>query len=473
MLRDRLGIVFCYLLCSVLLLALAVPSTACGQDANSWTVERLRLKNGNVVEGLITSVNEDAIEVVELRRPPGRRMFLVARPIARFDVAQIERLDDAQRKVLEGKIQKFRSRTRVEQGRMDAVELAPLELSNSKILRYEGDWFRLDSDLDPEMTRLCIVRLEQMFLAFRQVLPVRHLPRIDNWLKVRIYGSTHTYFDTLRTRGVEIRNLAYYDPVENLVVAGGDTGQFGVELAQCRQEHAKILDQYDRWNTGLPGRLKQLEGELEQNGVARSERARILAAARNRWEKELVELRNQIRLLDRKNDSLMSGLVDKMLRSLYHEAFHAYLEDYVFRRSVAEVPNWLNEGLAQIFEAGLLDAGTLRIDSPDAEKLKPLKNDLAGEDPLSLSQLLKTDGQAFLVHRTGPVEEAQRRYLYSWGLAYYLTFERGLLDDERLEHFVLKEQIAPGNSTVEQFEKLVGQPLAEFEQQWRAFIREL
>ena len=44
-----------------------------------------------------------------------------------------------------------------------------------------------------------------------------------------------------------------------------------------------------------------------------------------------------------------------MFRRLAHEAFHAYLETYVYPRQAYDVPRWLNEGLAQTFEAGLLE----------------------------------------------------------------------------------------------------------------------
>ena len=45
-----------------------------------------------------------------------------------------------------------------------------------------------------------------------------------------------------------------------------------------------------------------------------------------------------------------------MFRRLYHEAFHAYLDNYVYESPGYEIPTWLNEGLAQVFAAGLLEA---------------------------------------------------------------------------------------------------------------------
>ena len=62
-----------------------------------------------------------------------------------------------------------------------------------------------------------------------------------------------------------------------------------------------------------------------------------------------------------------------------------------------------------------------------------------------------------------------RYYVHAWGLAYYLTFERHLLGSPALATY-----LQPGNARSSQtarFEQLVGLPLAEFEKEWRAFIR--
>ena len=63
---------------------------------------------------------------------------------------------------------------------------------------------------------------------------------------------------------------------------------------------------------------------------------------------------------------------------LYHEAFHAYLRNNVYPRQKYDVPPWLNEGLAVIFEGGLLEGNTLRVDAPNPVALKKLKADMAG-----------------------------------------------------------------------------------------------
>ncbi len=61
--------------------------------------------------------------------------------------------------------------------------------------------------------------------------------------------------------------------------------------------------------------------------------------------------------------------------------------------------------------------------------------------------------------------KASRAYYYSWGLAYYLAFEQGVLGTSDFEAFLDPRQ--PAADAVEKFEKLVGMPLDEFEPRWR------
>ena len=123
-----------------------------------------------------------------------------------------------------------------------------------------------------------------------------------------------------------------------------------------------------------------------------------------------------------------------MFAQLYHEAFHAYVENYVCPQAGSTLPHWLNEGLAQIFEAGQIEADSLRIDAPDRTRLVQLQDDLRAERPLTIEEVVAADEQDFL--NPSSSRSAQRYYLYSWGLAYYLTFEKNRLRPEILDSFL-------------------------------------
>jgi hypothetical protein len=77
----------------------------------------------------------------------------------------------------------------------------------------------------------------------------------------------------------------------------------------------------------------------------------------------------------------------------------------------------------------------------------------------------------FLVPHRGGGTTSARHYLYSWGLAYYLTFELGLLETEALDHYVAAE--ARDLPPMDRFERLVHMPLEQFEPAWRRYMLEL
>jgi hypothetical protein len=100
-----------------------------------------------------------------------------------------------------------------------------------------------------------------------------------------------------------------------------------------------------------------------------------------------------------------------------------------------------------------------------------LQNDLRSGRPMRLAELLSADADAFLPAHRGGDGTATRLYAYSWGLAYYSTFELSLLDAPTFADYVADE--GDDRSPIRRFEELVGQPLAEFERNWREAMLKL
>ncbi len=231
------------------------------------------------------------------------------------------------------------------------------------------------------------------------------------------------------------------------------------------RQHQQIRQQFDTLVAETPARLKELGEELRKNGTPPADRQKILLGEQKKWEDQRKAARRKILALDRKNSAKFNEVAGQMFTRLAHEAFHAYLETYVYPRRVYDVPRWLNEGLAQTFEGGLLEADTLRIDTPNLVALAQLQDDLRGPNSLELSELLDAGSQTFLSSHAGAATSASRSYYYSWGLAYYLAVEQGILDTPRFNAYL--SPAAAGKSAVERFEDLVGEPLGAFQQRWR------
>jgi hypothetical protein len=435
-----------------------------GLNTASWATERVELLDGRQYEGFLESEDSDWVRLIVVYRPPGRRMHLLIRTFDRPSVAKVVHLQPEQRTEVRQRIDRFRNRARIEAGRMEAVHLEPLTDSGSRYQRYRGRWFTLDSTAQEPTTRRIVVRVEQIFTAYRQILPPRTDPQRP--LRLVVLSSMDEYHAYLGRMGLQIQRPACFIQSRNLVVAGSELARYAAEMARVNKRHDELRDDLQRLEKELSARLETVSRQLQQQGAPRSEIAKLLTGERRKFEGLTQQKRGELSRCDRENAQAFQNVTEQMFVRLYHEAFHAFLENYVYPSDAYRVPRWLNEGLAVLLEGGLLDSGMLRVDAPNREVLRRLQADLAAAEPLPLGTLLAAGQQTFALDH-----DADRYYAHAWGLAYYLAFEKHLLSSPALEQYV---QQPPDNaSPAERFQTLVGMPVAQFEQQWREYVLQL
>src|SRR5262249_4926158 len=232
-----------------------------------------------------------------------------------------------------------------------------------------------------------------------------------------------------------IRNPAFYDPSHNRVVCGTDLQQLEAELDELRRNNEELRnrlnEQEEQW-------LKQFKGKIPQD-----------------FQKKLSGYREQIAKANEENEKTFGKATERLFRTLYHEAFHAYLANFVYLPAEARVPRWLNEGLAQIFETALIEAGELRLGHADPQRLTQVKAAVRSGEFVPLKSLLRAGPKHFLVNHASDQQISDQYYQASWALAFYLTFERKMLGSPELGRYVhvLKEQ---GTDPLAAFCTLVG-----------------
>lgn len=444
----------------------AVASPKHGDGPPDWQFESLKLKDGTVYTGLIQAERETEIEFAEIARPPGKAMFAVVRPVAPESIAETIRLEGDARTELLNRFRQLRNRARIEAGRIEDVTLR--EDVREGVLHWTADrfWFRLDSTAEASMTRRCVVRVEQMFRAYRQLLP----PRTEQagGLRLLLFGSLDEYRRFMRESGFRIPNPAFYSSAHNMIVAGSDLNSYAGRLAQVQARNREVRRQYRMLDAGFPDRLSGVLVEMRRRGYSEPEIEQEAKLRKAVWQRQYDAAMKEIDLAERQNEAKFAEVTEQMLTRLYHEAFHAYVENYVYPQRNGAMPRWLNEGLAQIFESGQLDADTLRIDAPDRERLGRLQADLTGGDSLAVADLLTAEENEFLAAHES--DTAERHYLYCWGLAYYMAFENSMLAGEAMDQYVAnKENYGP----TARFIRLVNMPLQKFDEQWQAAILRL
>ena len=426
-----------------------------------WKLETLTLAEGKHYRGVVLEESPESIEFAEIVQPVGKPMHAVIRGVPRPLARKLQRLEGPEHQELVARFARFRHRAVIEAGRLEEVELEANDSGGAAVLLYDGPWFTLTSTAGDEPTRRCVVRIEQMFRAYRTLLP----PRVQQpqRLSVVLYGSLDDYRQRLRRLDLALDNAAFYWPKERTIFAGSDLNLFAQRLSQVRREHEQVRQAYAKLDAQHDAAMNALNAELKAAGFSAADATAEIRQRRATWKAEMDEALTANAERQRTNERKFADVTGQMFTRLTHEAFHAYLGTFVFPPDEQHVPRWLNEGLAQVFEGGQLDGDSLRLDAPDRERLKRLRADVA-QQPLPLAQLLTAQEREFL----GPhgTESSQRHYLYAWGLAHYLTFHESLLASPRLGEYVTSA--AQRMDPIERFEKLAGRPLAEFERQWRA-----
>ena len=432
--------------------------------------EQVELKDHSRYHGVIESEDGNWLTLICIQSPRGRQMHLVIQPLDRGQILSVSRLDAGKRAALARQIEEFRDRATIEAGRMEAIRLESREAEGNSYRHYGSKWFTLDSTADDQNTRRVIVRAQQIFAAYRQIVP----PRSESSPPPRlvVLGSMDQYQSLLTKLGLKtkIENPACFLEDQNVVAIGSDLTRLAAVTAQITAQNAQLRRDLCDLESRLADRLRVVAENLRKSGLAGGEITRELTREREKFKKQLEKKRDELRQSDQQIDRLFKKNASQTLVRLYHEAFHAYLRNSVYPRQQYDVPPWLNEGLAVIFEGGLLEGNSLRVDAPNPLAVKKLKADLAGAEPMDLQTLLSAGEDQFLLTAKMRSAAVDRYYAYAWGLAYYLTFEKRLLSSPALEKYL---QFGARFAPVPRFEQLIGGKLERFEHEWRAYIRSL
>jgi hypothetical protein len=135
------------------------------------------------------------------------------------------------------------------------------------------------------------------------------------------------------------------------------------------------------------------------------------------------------------------------------------------------MPRWLDEGLAQIFETAILEAGELRVGHADSERLKHVKEALRKNRLVTVADLLKAGPDKYLVAHANERQISDAYYLSSWALAFYLTFGQRKLGTPELNAYV--RSLKNGVPEEDAFCLLVGEALPAFEESFHGYLRAL
>lgn len=419
--------------------------------AHDWAFDALKLRNGVVLRGLVLDEGPAGVRFRVVQRKPGRPTVWFSLFVAPAEVVRLEKLSDADRAALRAKLDEIDPSPQAEARRLEKIDLTPVDwpAKGSPGLRYESDHFLLVSNAPGEVVRRAAYRLENVYAAFTRFLPPR-APGAGPTL-IHVHGTFDGYQKAVPA-GVALKNPAYYDPAAHRIVCGTDLLRLGEDLAQVRADAKEALDA-----------LAKKEAELVRLYAKKPELARHL--------QPIKDSRAAIEKVAKANEETFERATRQAFQTLYHEAFHAYVGSYVYPPGAGpgELPRWLNEGLAQVFETAVFEAGELRLGHADRQRLEKAQAALAtGEFP-PVADLLTAGPTAFVVRHDAQRPAVDRAYVATWALAAYLMFDRRVLGTPALDEFVTA--VNAKQDVRAAFAKLTGRPVAETEKAFHEWLK--
>jgi hypothetical protein len=429
-----------------------------------WSFDEIALTNGATLQGLILSDDPQGIRFQSVSRPPAGPTVTITWFLTKAEIARVKRLSDSDRAVLKDRLAELDPSGAGERKRMESLELvATDEWPPETAKRYESDYFTLVSTGSDELVRRSAVRLEQIYIAFTRFLPPA--AKEARPTKIMLATDEGEYKVLLGSLGkANLLNPAVFDPASNRVLCGTEMKRLGSELQTARLHLSQQLAALSKYESEVAKLYRQPELQRYLDASA-LERRRVYAA-------------------DAANGARFDRATSGVFAVLYHEAFHAYVGTFVYPplkpdevkagRGTGELPRWLNEGLAQVFETAVVEAGELRADAPHRDRLNRVKEtlrDKKGPPLVPLADLLLTGTETFLASHRDQRGTAERAYLTSWALAYYLTFERHLIGVQSFRKYLVA--VNSGGDPRKAFEELVGQEVPVFERDWHAYLSRL
>jgi len=426
-----------------------------------WNLDVVRLKNGYVLKGLILEESAAALRFQNVRRSTGRPTVCMTAIVRRTEIDRIEKISDADRELLRNRLKELDPSGEGERKRMESLELQIVAWNGKSKAgrRYDSDHFSLVSNAPEEVVRRAAVRLEQIYAAYVHFLPPRY--RGGRPTTIMLYPALDDYQKMLDAQGWKLQNPAFFDPTSNRIVCGSNLEMLGKNLESLRQKNQEWLAEIDK-----------SEVELRKLPLKPQELAERLAP-HQRYRRIIAEK-------DKYNDGIYDKATKRLFEILYHEAFHAYVANFVFPAvpkdasadgPPGELPRWLNEGLAQIFETAIVEAGELRVGHADKERLQQVKDALRVGEMMSVKELLTSIPKNFIVQHREDRIASDKCYLASWALASYLTFDRRVLGSGNLDVFV--RALNQNENPEVAFARMTGQKLPEFEKEFHLWLTRL
>ncbi|MBI1337596.1 MAG: DUF1570 domain-containing protein [Phycisphaera sp.] len=156
------------------------------------------------------------------------------------------------------------------------------------------------------------------------------------------------------------------------------------------------------------------------------------------------------------------------LRTLQHEGFH----QFAWARIGQDLPTWVNEGLAQYFEDGILVRGSFSVGYADSRRLLLIQDALKNKREVGFDRLLNITGQQWARELNTDADKGALNYAQAWSVVYFLVHGQNKKYQPYFEKYL--HFVGEGQSSEEAFKKAFGSNDTDpFRKRWVEYIESL
>lgn len=118
---------------------------------------------------------------------------------------------------------------------------------------------------------------------------------------------------------------------------------------------------------------------------------------------------------------------DGLRRTLQHEAFH----QFAYNAISPNLPVWLNEGMAQVFEEAIWTGNGFWLGQVPPRRLRQLQQDLKEKRIVDFDAFLRLAPEQWAANLTGDHDLGATQYNQSWAMVYFLTYAKDENNQEK------------------------------------------
>ena len=151
-------------------------------------------------------------------------------------------------------------------------------------------------------------------------------------------------------------------------------------------------------------------------------------------------------------------------RTLQHEAFHQFAHTHIARN----LPPWVNEGLAQVFEEGVWTGQGYSVGELPPRRLRQLKSDLKDDRITPFAQFVTMDDRAWQ-DAFADKDRITTQYNQAWAMVHFLIYAADETGQPRFRQRFIQylKDIRTGKAPDDAWRASFGGNFAGFEQRFR------